>query len=165
MPGKRKDVVRHRDIVTSTFDLKEKQARGYIKTLLGEKRLSWIEQAQGSTNGVPDVFINRGEHYGLLPTELKVSYRYMHNPGKQSEPKYVQVRHVQPSQLDWHRRHFELGGYSIILVMLNGGVSPDTSWWALCEGWKIRDWMEGMQIDRLFHGKDMAEVLGVEAVY
>lgn len=162
---RRSGKIRHKDMFTNTFDLDEGVARGYMKTLLGSRSLTWVEQAHGSTNGAPDCWLTRGNEWGYLPIEVKKSYRFMNEPKQYDKPKYVQIRHVQPAQVDWHLREYKRGMTSIILVMLSQGTSADTSWWAIVLGHNIKDWFEGMLIDQLCFGKTLAATLGVQPEY
>lgn len=157
--------VRHKDIFTNTFELEEKVARKHLKSIFSIRRLTWVEQSHGSTNGAPDCWLTRGDGWGYLPMEIKKSYRYMNNPKEYDKPKYVQIRHVQPAQIDWHLREHKAGMTTIILVMLSEGTSWETSWWAIVEGQHIVDWMEGMTILKTCFGKDLAEMLGVKVEY
>lgn len=164
-PNRKKGLIKHKDIFTSTYDLDESVARNYLKTLLGSRRLTWVEQAHGSTNGAPDLWLTRGFEWGYLPIEVKKSYKYMHNPKEKDQPKYVQIRHVQPAQVDWHLREARLGMPTFILVMLSAGMNADDSWWAIVEGKEIKDWFEGMLIHKLCFGISLAKTLGVQPEY
>jgi hypothetical protein len=165
MAGKRKNIVRYKDVYESTYDLDEGVARKYLASALGVKRLTWCEPARGATVGAPDCWIYRGEEYAWLPTELKKSFKYMHQPGDKLAAKYVQVRHVQPAQLNWHMKAKEVGATTIILVLLDEGTSWETSYWAICMGYEIANWREGMRIYQTVFGKGLAKALGCEAAY
>ena len=82
----------------------ERDLRAWLrKNWLQPKGLTWIEQAHGSTHGVPDVIL---QSLGM-PTELKVMWPRRRSPG------YTMA--VRPSQCRWHELNHRAGKRSLFL--------------------------------------------------